>query len=119
MSTDSAKQDKESASWTASRLAKFLDICADATPNNFTDGTFKSDDWSKIMDAFNKACKVNYNKQQLQRKLSNQKKLYTIMKSLRDQSGFGWDETNQTVTADESVWERYCSAHPDAAQFKN
>ena len=41
------------------------------------------------------------------------------MKSLRDQSGFGWDETNQTVTADESVWEQYCSAHPDAAQFKN
>ena len=33
MSTDSAKQDKELASWTASKLANFLDIYADTTPN--------------------------------------------------------------------------------------
>lgn len=35
------------------------------------------------------------------------KKEYLIVKALRHLSGFGWDETEQMVTAPEEVWAAY------------
>lgn len=35
------------------------------------------------------------------------KEEYKIVKVLREQSGFGWDEATQLVTAPEDVWEAY------------
>ena len=35
------------------------------------------------------------------------RKKYEIVKRLKDQSGFGWDEARQTVTASNEVWDAY------------
>jgi len=35
------------------------------------------------------------------------KKRYAIFKQLKENSGFGWDEQRQMVTAPDSVWDRY------------
>ncbi len=51
--------------------------------------------------------------------MSNLKFQFSIMQLLRDQSGFGWDEATQTVTANDKVWAAYLKSHPEAGQFRN
>ncbi|KZO98396.1 hypothetical protein CALVIDRAFT_562302 [Calocera viscosa TUFC12733] len=46
------------------------------------------------------------------------KDAWKVMDALKSQSGFGWDESNQSVTADEEVWDMYLQAHPEAKQFR-
>lgn len=35
-----------------------------------------------------------------------------IVKTLREQSGFGWDETLKIAMATDDVWERYIAVSP-------
>jgi hypothetical protein len=38
--------------------------------------------------------------------------------SLKEQSGFGWDEVLKMPTAPDEVWKLYLEAHPNAKQFR-
>ena len=49
------------------------------------------------MIKFNDTNSVDYSKGQLQSKYSSLKKQYATFKELRNQSGFGWNERDQTV----------------------
>ncbi|KAF8479944.1 hypothetical protein JB92DRAFT_3133324 [Gautieria morchelliformis] len=42
---------------------------------------------------------------------------YKIVKTLREQSGFGWNEGKKLVTASKEVWDVYILAHPKAKPF--
>ncbi|KDQ16585.1 hypothetical protein BOTBODRAFT_253036 [Botryobasidium botryosum FD-172 SS1] len=45
------------------------------------------------------------------------KSKYKIVRELREQSGFGWDEASQMVTASPDVWSHYLKSHPKAKPF--
>ncbi|CUS10845.1 unnamed protein product [Tuber aestivum] len=59
-----------------------------------------------------------YEIQQIKNKFNAIKKDYDVFKTLKAQSGFGWDEATQNVTADGEVWDRYLKAHPLAKKFR-
>ncbi|KAF8580859.1 hypothetical protein K439DRAFT_1619440 [Ramaria rubella] len=42
---------------------------------------------------------------------------YRLVKALREQSGFGWDDMKQMVTAPPDVWDKYLEKHPKAKPF--
>ena len=113
------KPEKKSANWTKIRKAVLLEVFIKFTNSNFTDNGFKTETWNKIVPLFNSRTNLAYERSQLQSKYNQLKKAYLIMELLRGQSGFGWDEATQTVTADEIVWAAYIAAHPDAAAYKN
>ncbi|KZP07058.1 hypothetical protein FIBSPDRAFT_717654, partial [Athelia psychrophila] len=46
------------------------------------------------------------------------KKEYSIVKAIREQLGFGWDDTLKIATAPEDVWETYIASHQKAVPFK-
>ncbi|KAL5536485.1 hypothetical protein ACEPAF_307 [Sanghuangporus sanghuang] len=43
---------------------------------------------------------------------------YTIIKKLRNASGFGWDDECGCVTATEDVWTAYLAVHKNVHKFK-
>ncbi|KDQ06774.1 hypothetical protein BOTBODRAFT_234348, partial [Botryobasidium botryosum FD-172 SS1] len=43
---------------------------------------------------------------------------FHIVQTLRRQSGFGWSEGIQMVTAPSHVWDSYLTAHPKAKPFR-
>lgn len=43
----------------------------------------------------------------LSRHSSQLKKFYAVVKNLRNQSGFGWNDLTQTVHASDDVWDNY------------
>ncbi|KAJ8620250.1 hypothetical protein MRB53_028779 [Persea americana] len=50
--------------------------------------------------------------------MADLKARYRIVKALREQSGFGWDDLMQICIADEDVWNRYIQAHPEAKAYR-
>ncbi|KAL0950208.1 hypothetical protein HGRIS_010200 [Hohenbuehelia grisea] len=46
------------------------------------------------------------------------KRSYLAVKSLRDLSGFGWDDDRKLVIASDAIWELYLEAHPDAKEWR-
>ena len=79
----------------------------------------KSQGWKKLTPMFNTKAKANYKTSQLQSKLSELKKKYLIVHTLRNNSGFRWDETTKMPTATYDVWDRYIESHPKASEFRN
>ena len=43
---------------------------------------------------------------------------FKTFRDLKAQSGFGWDEQKQLVTADSDVWDAYIKKHPLAKKFR-
>jgi hypothetical protein len=41
-----------------------------------------------------------------------------IVKQIRNQSGFGWDDEKQIPTASDEVWDAYIEKHKEAAAFR-
>ncbi|KAI8892408.1 Myb/SANT-like domain-containing protein, partial [Globomyces pollinis-pini] len=68
------------------------------------DNGVRKENWTKINSKFNGTNQKNYTKPQLQSCYSALKIKYTTLKTLREQSGFGWDDDKQLPTAPDEVW---------------
>lgn len=108
------------ADWSEERKKTLILICRDEVLSGdvFTDNGFSKQFYTKVLQKFNCQAGVNYSKTQLQSQLNLLKEKFTIFADLRDQSGFGWDEVTQRVTAAPEVWDRYISSHPKASVFR-
>lgn len=82
------------------------------------DNGFKKDSWTSILIRFNRESNCEYTKTQIQNQYTNLKKRYGIFNMIKDSSGFGWDEFNQTATAPPDVWCAYLAMHPLAKEFQ-
>jgi hypothetical protein len=108
------------AKWTSARTLVLLECVRDQILLGKTSDTgLKKEAWAAIVISFNSKCNLHYDKQKLQSQLAVQKKKYQIVKTLRDNSGFGWDEAKQVPTAPDDVWIEYIAAHPEARPFRN
>jgi hypothetical protein len=93
-----------------------------AISGNVADNGFKKQQWTKILEAFNRRKAPGEpiaDKEKLQNQLSTLKKKYVIFKHLKENSGFGWDDVRRIPTAPPDVWERYLAAHKDAKEFRD
>ncbi|RWR73158.1 L10-interacting MYB domain-containing protein [Cinnamomum micranthum f. kanehirae] len=78
----------------------------------FSDNGFKKEVWKKCLDELNKRFDISVTPTQLKSHMADLQKRYRIVKSIREQSGFGWDDLLHMCTADDDVWNRYIKAHP-------
>ena len=82
------------------------------------DSGFKKHEWTWIVADFKSRSHLNYNKQQLQSEYNIMKKQYGIMSTIRNNSGFGWDNENNVPTAPENVWKEYLRKNSESAKYR-
>ncbi|KAF8510270.1 Myb/SANT-like DNA-binding domain-containing protein [Gautieria morchelliformis] len=108
-----SKAKTDNAQWCAAEEAELvLTLTDQKAMGNTSENGFKSAVWQlvvdqlKIMDAMHRKGPLK-TASQVKSRFHRLKKQYKIVKALRLQSGFGWDEGRQMVTAPEEVWEVY------------
>lgn len=100
------------ASWTPAQDAFVVDFLAEqCSLGRFSDNGFKKEIWRKATEELNKKFNVSVTVQQLKSHMADLKARYRIVKALREQSGFGWDDLMQICIADEDVWNRYIQVY--------
>jgi uncharacterized protein YktA (UPF0223 family) len=88
-----------SASWTNERVFILIEEYKKVAVKSTAEGTLKKTEWVQVTNSFNTISNCNYEKKQLQSKMQELKSDYTVIKTLKEQSGFGWDDRNKIVTA--------------------
>ncbi|KAF6137670.1 hypothetical protein GIB67_023604 [Kingdonia uniflora] len=61
---------------------------------------------------------MNDDKEVLKNRHKKLRNIYTILKTLLDQSGFGWDDEKHMVTVDSYVWDEYLKEHSEAKPMR-
>ena len=112
MAQGNAQGNAQSSDWTMERTSSFLNFCyKDMTENpgsrgdNSLKAGFKAQAWTQILNAFNIANQVQYNKNQLSSKFSNLKKEFSTFESLKNKSGFGWNPKTKVIHAEPQSWD--------------
>jgi Myb/SANT-like DNA-binding domain len=106
--------------WTQEKQAWLVDMLLEADNNGKrSDNGWKKEAWEKIRVEFSERFHGNqYDVQTLKNGWFSLRKAFLMVKTLRSQSGFGWDEGLQIVTASNDVWTAYLKSHPKAALFR-
>lgn len=73
----------------------------------FSNNGFKKEMWKKCLNELNKWFDVSLTLTQLKSYIVDLQKRYRIVKAIREQSGFGWDDLLHMCTADDEVWNHY------------
>lgn len=68
---------------------------------------FKKEAWAEVTTEFNKNFRTDFTREQLKNHFQTLKTSYGIVWKLLDRSGFGWDDTSKTVTAEPREWNAY------------
>ena len=118
-----SKDDKlPEVDWTDENKKHLVDAMADEITKHgrlADNGTWKTEQLTRITTAFNAAKGgPKYDKTQLSTQIGQLKKDYLIMKTLLEQSGFGYEGNTGLVTATSDVWERYVEKHKEAKKFR-
>lgn len=104
------KDNVERADWTTEKSNALVKSIRKFFPRGLVgDNGLKKTEWSGVAKLFNEQTQCNYDKSILQNHLSQLKKRYTIFGELIAKSGFGWDSVENTVTAEDDVWEALIS----------
>ncbi|XP_031501572.1 L10-interacting MYB domain-containing protein-like [Nymphaea colorata] len=113
-------QDSDRADWTTAR-SQFLveQLIEQLIYGNKNDSGFTKEAWKMVCASFNRKFNLNYTTTQLKSHFKILRKQYELVKLLRSQSGFGWDDVYKVVTAEEDVWDRYIAINSDAKNYKN
>ncbi|CAN6485891.1 unnamed protein product [Victoria cruziana] len=113
-------QDSDRADWTTAR-SQFLveQLIEQLIYGNKNDSGFTKEAWKMVSASFNRKFNLNYTTIQLKSHFKILRKQYELVKLLRSQSEFGWDDVYKVVTAEEDVWDRYIAINSDAKNFKN
>ncbi|XP_042495790.1 L10-interacting MYB domain-containing protein-like isoform X2 [Macadamia integrifolia] len=113
------KQDRLRTRWTASLDKIFADLVVEQVqqgkrPNN----VFDKKTWKFIREEFNKQTGLNFDKKQLRKHLTVLRTRYYNMKSVFDQSGIGFNESQRLLTSE--PWEDYFEApsKPESIKIK-
>ncbi len=106
--SDDGTSRRKSAKWTPVLKAELLDAMIKLTSAKARGApkSIKSSAWKKIADLFNKKCKKNFDKKQLQSCYSNMKKVFIDIKQIMSYKGFTWDEKHFTLIGNDSAWKR-------------
>ncbi|XP_015570640.2 uncharacterized protein LOC8285537 isoform X2 [Ricinus communis] len=113
-STEHVKKD-----WTPEMDRCFIELMLDQLKKgNKRDMAFSKQAWKHMLTLFNEKFCSQYGLSLLKRRYKKLFKYYSDIRSLRERSGFSWDERQQMIIADDAVWEKYIKAHPDAHLYR-
>ncbi|MBW0512516.1 hypothetical protein O181_052231 [Austropuccinia psidii MF-1] len=107
--------------WSSEQTSFFLEKYAEMHDiGNYTDGVnFKKEAWTILFNQINEKFGLRLEKTQLKIKKDCIKQLYTKYEFLRSLSGAGWDKRKQIIVADNDLWDKLKSQHPNAGYKKS
>ncbi|KAH7834218.1 hypothetical protein Vadar_013848 [Vaccinium darrowii] len=115
-------QIEERAHWTSELTKDFLQCCAnDIDQYGRTSISLDPAGWVRVNNAFNAITNSNYNKAQLKNRWDQLKRDWAAWIMLTEsprQTGLGWDEKNNTITAPDHWWGAMISRRKEAAKFR-
>ena len=121
MSTKSCKSTSTPrVTWSDASKGTFIRICLQVQSRNSSPDNigFRTAEWTIISNMMEEQLHLGLSKQQLQNQLADLKQKYTVFRNLRENSGFGWDDEKQIVTAADSVWDSYLAVHEQAKPYR-
>ncbi|KAJ4970275.1 hypothetical protein NE237_003374 [Protea cynaroides] len=86
---------------------------------NKIDKSLTSTAYTAAVAILNKKFALDLNKEHIRNRLKTWKKQYGVLKELLAQRGFQWDERQKMVVANDSVWNEYIKANPDAKALRS
>lgn len=104
--------------WTSEMDECFIELMLEHYKGFKIDHGFDDEIWSVIIPSFNERCKLQYEKRDLQDRLSYFMKQFNEVESLITRDGFSWDATCQMVKASDESWEACSKEHPFATAYK-
>ncbi|KAG5528579.1 hypothetical protein RHGRI_029309 [Rhododendron griersonianum] len=111
--------------WSYVNTEKFIHIMVEVArkeeaTNSKKSRQFNDLQWHEILRELGvRTGRIGYTIPKIREKFTRIKKEYKDFKHILDQTGFGWDEIAQIVTAPDDVWQTYLQAHPKAVKFRN
>ncbi|KAF8034082.1 hypothetical protein BT93_C0381 [Corymbia citriodora subsp. variegata] len=109
------------AKWTEPLTNELVSLLvAEVKKGNCTTCTYNKIGWNNIHVEFNKRTRLHFSIVQLKNRVNKLKGQYGSFKKLLSQSGFGWDNVNNTgAVANQSVCETHIKDNSEWAKFKN
>lgn len=86
---------------------------------NKIDNVLKTAAYVAAVKALNEKFGLDLTKDHIKSRLKTWKKQYGVLKDLLTQRGFKWEKAQKMVVADDSAWNNYIKAHPDARHFRS
>lgn len=114
-----ANQERPKTEWTSAMDHYFIELMLDQLRkgNKFTE-RFNALAWEDMLALFNTKFVSQFDKASLKRRFKRLSKYCSDVQRLLQQKGFSWDDTQQMITADDSIWDKYIKTHPDARTYR-
>ncbi|KAI4305890.1 hypothetical protein L6164_029222 [Bauhinia variegata] len=117
--SSNAKEKVKYMVWTNEMDHCLAKILAEQVKNgNKVDNILKPAAYAAALKVLNEKFSIDLSKDHIKNRLKTWKKQFGVLKELLAHRGFEWDEAQKMVIADNSVWNDYIQAHPDARMFR-
>ena len=105
------KKEEVSTHWTSSNVFILLSIVRDFVVNGnlHTDSGFKNADWKHFENEFHKQTGLAYSRQSMQSKLSELKRKFVQLNTIKSTSGVGWDGERSLPVATPAFIKAFCA----------
>ena len=105
------KKEEVSTHWTSSNVFILLSIVRDFVVNGnlHTDSGFKNADWKHFENEFHKQTGLAYSRQSMQSKLSELKRKFVQLNTIKSTSGVGWDGESCLPVATPAFIKAFCA----------
>ncbi|KAK7293115.1 hypothetical protein RJT34_15976 [Clitoria ternatea] len=118
IASSNGNNDRSRMYWTLLMERYFIDLMLEHLQNR-VGHTFNKQAWSDMLTMFNAKFGSQYDKDVLKTRYTNLWKQFNDVKGLLSSHfGFSWDAAREMVVADDSVWDSYVKAHPDARCYR-
>ncbi|KAI3904620.1 hypothetical protein MKW98_014800 [Papaver atlanticum] len=112
MESESSSAANGRTTWTPPMDQLFIELMAEQVVNKqLLDGHFSKTAWVSIFTKFKESFGPSFNKEVLKNRMKTLKNFFNVVSSLRDQSGFGWNDGKEIVTAPDAE-------HPECKQWR-
>ncbi|XP_068645333.1 uncharacterized protein At2g29880-like [Aristolochia californica] len=99
---------------------KMLDLLIEQVNlgNKLPNGVWKHEVFNDCVSMFNLDAVNQKIVEQLKNRVRTWKRMYMVVSTCLNTSGFGWDPTTQKVTASKTVWQDYIKMHREANKYR-
>ncbi|PPS13915.1 hypothetical protein GOBAR_AA06673 [Gossypium barbadense] len=106
--------------WTKPMEHLFLEILAEeAQKGNKPSNTFKAVSFNRVVVAISERFQVQCDAKHVKNHLRTVKNQWQIICTIRDESGFGWDDNMKMITCDRATYDAAMMAHKKSELFLN
>ncbi|KAI7943044.1 hypothetical protein MJO29_012888 [Puccinia striiformis f. sp. tritici] len=100
--------------WTKEERITLLSLMLDqvALGKGTDNGNLKGEGWSQVAKEMKAEFGIEFQIEHLKNQKNDLRKIFINTEFLRNQSGFGWDDSTKMITADSDTWDELIRAHP-------